>query len=83
MRLPERDERVVELRPRERIVGPEGRDVGSHQAGEHHGRDLRRGPALPGEGRRRRRVLTGVGREGGRGQDEEHCDGTGQVTKRG
>ena len=58
VRLAEREDRLVQLLSRQRIVGPEGRDVGSHHAREDDGRDLRRGPALAGR-RARCEILVG------------------------
>ncbi len=43
--LPEGDDRSVQLRPRERVVGPEGRDVGAHHARKDDRCDLRSPPS--------------------------------------
>ena len=80
MGLSERDDRVVQLSARERVVGPERRDVRPHQPRQHDGRDLGRGPALHGR-RGRGQVVRGGrgGRSGGgderQGTDESRDDG--------
>jgi hypothetical protein len=66
VRLAERDDRVVQLAARQRVVRPEGRDVRPHHAGRDDRRDLRGGPA-------RRGGLERLGRQrhvglGGRGE---------------